>query len=172
VTGLRQGAKNLTIAPMSPDHAEEILAVYQAGLDTGNASFEVTAPPWERWDVIHLPDHRFVGLDSGGRVLGWVALSPISDRPVYAGVVEESVYVHPSARGQGIGTALLHATVASSEISGIWTIQTGIFPENHASLALHVKVGFRVVGVRERIGRHYGRWRDVILLERRSPFVT
>jgi phosphinothricin acetyltransferase len=107
-----------------------------------------------------------------GRVLGWAALSPVSDRCVYAGVAENSVYVHPEARGRGVGTALLRALVASTEAAGIWTLQTGIFPENAASVALHEKAGFRVVGRRERLGRHHGVWRDVLLLERRSPVVT
>jgi L-amino acid N-acyltransferase YncA len=108
-------------------------------------------------------------------VLGWVAVSPVSSRPVYAGVVEHSVYVDPAAQGRGIGRLLLAALVASTDAAGIWTIQSAIFPENAASLALHRTAGFRVVGVRERIGRHAsqgGRWRDVVFLERRSPYVT
>ncbi len=156
------------IEPMLPEHAEQVLEIYQVGLDTGNASFETAAPSWERWDAGHLPDHRLVALDSDGRVLGWVALSPVSDRCVYAGVAEESVYVHPDARGRGIGLALLRAVIASSEAAGLWTLQTGIFPENAVSLALHRRAGFRVVGTRRRVGQRHGRWRDVVFLERRS----
>ena len=158
----------MRIAPMTDVHGPDVLAIYQAGLDTGNASFEVRAPDWARWDAGHLAAHRFVALD-GKRVLGWVAVSAVSSRTVYAGVVELSVYVDPGARGRGVGSALLTALVESTENAGIWTIQTGIFPENTASLALHQRAGFRIVGTRERIGRHHGRWRDVTFLERRSP---
>lgn len=152
---------------MTDEHGPEVLAIYQAGLDTGNASFEVRAPDWPRWDAGHLPAHRFVAAEAD-RVLGWVAVSPVSGRPVYAGVVELSVYVDPAARGRGVGSALLTALIESTEADGIWTIQTGIFPENTASLALHERAGFRVVGLRERIGQHHDRWRDVTFLERRS----
>jgi phosphinothricin acetyltransferase len=155
------------ITPMADDHGPEVLAIYQAGLDTGNASFEVRAPDWPRWDAGHLAAHRFVALDEE-RVLGWVAVSAVSSRAVYAGVVELSVYVEPRASGRGVGSALLAALIESTEDAGIWTIQTGIFPENTASLALHERAGFRVVGTRERIGEHHGRWRDVTFLERRS----
>ncbi len=157
----------VTVAPMTGAHAPQVLDIYQAGLDTGNASFEVTAPPWPEWDAAHLPEHRFVALD-GDRVLGWAALSRVSDRCVYAGVAGLSVYVAAGARGRGVGSALLAAVVASSEAAGIWTLQTGIFPENAGSVALHRRAGFRVVGTRERVGRHHGRWRDVLFLERRS----
>lgn len=153
---------------MTDDHGPEVLAIYQAGLDTGNASFEVRAPDWTRWNAGHLPAHRFVALDDD-QVLGWVAVSPVSTRPVYAGVVELSVYVDPDARGQGVGSALLAAVIESTEAAGIWTIQTGIFPENTASMALHERAGFRVLGVRDRVGQHHGRWRDVNVMERRSP---
>ncbi len=146
-----------------------MLAIYRAGIDTGDASFETAVPAWSDWDAGHLPDHRFVALEpEDGGVLGWVALSPVSGRCVYAGVAEESVYVRPDAAGRGVGTALLREVIASSERAGLWTLQTGIFPENTASLALHTGVGFRVVGTRERIGRHHGRWRDVVFLERRN----
>lgn len=160
-----------TIRAMAADDAAQVLAVYQAGLDSGNASFETRAPTWHEWDASHLPDHRFVAVDDDGRVLGWVAVSPVSDRCAYAGVVENSVYVDESARGQGVGHALLSALIASTEAAGIWTLQSGIFPENTASLALHQACGFRVVGRRERIGKMDGRWRDTMLVERRSPIV-
>ena len=157
------------IRPMRAADAEEVLAVYQAGLDTGQASFETAAPTWEAFDAGKLPLHRFVAVGAGtGQVLGWVAASPVSGRCVYAGVVEHSVYVHPGYQGRGVGRALLAALIASSEDAGIWTVQSGVFPENTASLRLHERAGFRVVGVRERVGRHHGRWRDVVFIERRS----
>ncbi|MFE6709345.1 GNAT family N-acetyltransferase [Streptomyces sp. NPDC057695] len=159
------------IAPMGPRHAGQVLAIYQLGIDEGNATFEPTAPTWEAFDTVRLPDHRLVALD-GGRVLGWAAVVPVSDRCAYAGVVEHSVYVHPDARGRGVGLALLSALLASTDAAGIWTVQSGIFPENTASLALHQRAGFRVVGTRARIGRHRGAWRDVVLVERRSPVVN
>lgn len=155
---------------MTDEHGPEVLAIYQAGLDTGNASFETQAPDWPRWNASHLPAHRFVATE-GDRVLGWVAISPTSARPVYAGVAELSIYIAPAAQGQGIAAALLRALIDSTEAAGIWTLQTGIFPENTASLALHQRAGFRVVGMRDRIGQHHGRWRDVTFLERRSPEV-
>lgn len=168
----RPTASGLSVVPMTPEHADAVLAIYQAGLDGGHASFEVTAPPWPRWDAAHLPEHRFVAVGPDGTVLGWVAASPVSTRCVYAGVVEHSVYVHPDARGRGVAGRLLDVLVESTEAAGIWTIQSGIFPENAASLAVHRRAGFRVVGVRERVGRHHGVWRDVVLVERRSPRIT
>ncbi|GAA4249501.1 GNAT family N-acetyltransferase [Dactylosporangium darangshiense] len=157
---------------MTEADAEAVLAIYQAGMDSGDASFEHTAPDWAAFDAGRLPGHRFVAVDEAGTVLGWVAVSPVSARAVYAGVVEHSVYVDAAAQGRGVGRALLDALIASTEADGIWTIQSGVFPENGASLALHRAAGFRVVGVRERVGRHStqdNRWRDVVLLERRSP---
>ncbi|MFI8448715.1 GNAT family N-acetyltransferase [Streptomyces erythrochromogenes] len=161
----------MRIAPMRPEHAEQVLAIYQQGIDEGNATFETTAPTWEAFDKGKLPDHRLVALD-GDRVLGWAAVVPVSDRCAYAGVVEHSVYVHPDARGRGVGLTLLTALLDSTDAAGIWTVQTGIFPENTASLALHQRAGFRIIGTRERIGRHHGTWRDVVLLERRSPLIS
>ncbi|MEW2378704.1 N-acetyltransferase family protein [Micromonospora sp. NPDC047812] len=160
-----------TVRPMRPYDAERVLAIYQAGLDDGEASFETSAPTWADFDAARLPGHRFVAVD-GGAVVGWIAVSPTSTRPVYAGVVEHSVYVDPGARGRGVARLLLDTLVASTEAAGIWTIQSGVFPENTASLGLHRRAGFRVVGVRERVGRHRGRWRDVVLLERRSPVIA
>ncbi|GAA4591770.1 hypothetical protein GCM10023194_51900 [Planotetraspora phitsanulokensis] len=157
------------IRPMRTDDAAQVLAIYQAGLDTGDASFETVAPTWEAFDRAKLPRHRHVAVDpSTGRIFGWVAASAVSDRCVYAGVVEHSVYVHPDHVGRGIGAALLNALIQSTETAGIWTIQSGIFPENTASLRLHEKAGFRTVGTRQRIGRHHDRWRDVVFIERRS----
>jgi L-amino acid N-acyltransferase YncA len=163
---------DVTVRPMTVADAPKVLEIYQAGLDAGDASFEVTAPTWAAFDAARLTAHRFVAVDSDGAVLGWVAVSPTSTREVYAGVVEHSVYVDPAAQGRGAGRLLLDALISSTEAAGIWTIQSGVFPENAASLALHQRTGFRVVGVRERVGRHHGRWRDVVLLERRSPTVT
>ncbi|MFE6100785.1 GNAT family N-acetyltransferase [Streptomyces laurentii] len=156
---------------MAALHRDQVIAIYQAGIDEGDATFETTAPTWERFDAGRLPGHRFVAHDRDGRVLGWAAVSRVSDRPVYAGVVEHSVYVHADARGRGVASALLKALIASTEAAGIWTIQSSVFPENTASLALHERTGFRVIGVRERVARHHGRWRDTVLLERRSDAV-
>ncbi|MGW1138459.1 N-acetyltransferase family protein [Streptomyces zhihengii] len=161
----------IRIAPLRPEHAQQVLAIYRLGIDEGNATFETTAPTWETFDKAKLPDHRLVALHEDGRVLGWAAAVPVSDRCAYAGVVEHSVYVHPAARGRGVGLALLEALLASTDAAGIWTVQSGIFPENTASLALHQRAGFRVIGTRERIGRHHGAWRDVVLVERRSPVI-
>lgn len=160
------------IAPMTPEHAAQVLAIYRAGIDEGNATFETTAPTWESFDAARLPGHRYVALDEAGRVLGWVAASRVSDRCAYAGVVEHSVYVHPDARGRGVASRLLGALIVSTETAGIWTIQSGVFPENTASLAVHAKAGFRIIGTRERIGRHRGIWRDTVLIERRSSAVV
>ena len=153
---------------MTAEHADAVLMIYQDGLDTGNASFETTAPDWLTWDTAHLADHRFVAIGDGGQVIGWVAASAVSSRCVYAGVVEHSVYVRADAQGHGVGRSLLDRLITSTEAAGIWTIETGIFPENSASLVLHQAAGFRVVGHRERIGQHHGRWRDTVLVERRS----
>jgi L-amino acid N-acyltransferase YncA len=158
------------IDPMTEQHAAAVLAIYQAGIDEGDATFETGAPAWPEFTAARLPGHRFVA-STGADVLGWVAVSPVSGRCVYAGVVEHSVYVHPDARGQGVGRQLLTALINSTEAAGIWTIQSGIFPENAASVALHHAVGFRTVGIRERLGQQHGRWRDVVLIERRSPLI-
>jgi phosphinothricin acetyltransferase len=163
---LRQAG--VIIRPMEAADADQVLAVYQAGLDTGQASFETAAPDWGAFDAAKLPGHRFTAAGGDGRVLGWVAASPVSARRVYAGVVEHSVYVHPGHYRRGIGAALLRALIGSTEAAGIWTIQSSIFPENTASVRLHRQAGFRVVGTRERIARHHGRWRDTVLIERRS----
>ena len=157
------------IEPMTAEHAAPVLAIYQAGMDEGHATFETRAPSWADFRAARLPGHSFVATDATGTVFGWVAAAAVSDRCVYAGVVEHSVYVRPDARGQGTGRRLLAALIGSTEAAGIWTIQSGIFPENTASLALHASAGFRIVGTRVRIGRHHGRWRDVLLIERRSP---
>jgi L-amino acid N-acyltransferase YncA len=158
------------IEPLRPEHWDDVARIYAEGIATGKATFETEVPSWEHWDRAHLPEHRFVALGNG-IVLGWVAVSAVSERCVYAGVVENSVYVAEAARGQGIGRRLLERLAASTEESGIWTIQTGIFPENAVSVRVHEQAGFEVVGRRRRIGRLNGVWRDVLLLERRSSVV-
>ncbi|WUT01404.1 GNAT family N-acetyltransferase [Streptomyces sp. NBC_00708] len=157
---------------MRAGHAEQVLAVYQAGIDEGNATFETGAPTWAAFDKSKLLSHRLVALQADGTLLGWIAASAVSARPAYAGVVEHSVYVRPSARGRGVARSLLEAFITSTEAAGIWTVQAGVFPENTASLVLHERVGFRVIGTRERVGRLRGVWRDVQLIERRSPAVN
>ncbi len=158
------------VEPMTAGHRAAVLRIYQAGIDEGNATFETRAPAWAQFEAARLPGHSYVAV-SADAVLGWVAVSAVSGRCVYAGVVEHSVYVDPAARGRGVGRLLLDALIASTEAAGIWTIESGIFPENTASAALHAAAGFRVVGIRERIGQHHGRWRDVVLIERRSTVV-
>jgi phosphinothricin acetyltransferase len=167
----RPGVPRARIEPMTARHAAEVLEIYQAGINEGNATFETRAPAWPQFLAGKLAGHSYVAVGDGHRVLGWVAASPVSARPVYEGVVEHSVYVSGTNRGQGVGRALLDQLISSTEAAGVWTIQSGIFPENTASLALHERAGFRVVGVRERLGRHHGRWRDVVLIERRSGLV-
>ena len=161
----------MRVRPMTPADADAVLAIYQAGLDGGDASFETTAPTWEVFDRGKLPDHRLVAVD-GNAVAGWIAVSPTSTRLVYAGVVEHSVYVDPAARSRGVGRALLEELVRRADACGIWTIQAGILAGNDASVALHARCGFRVVGTRERIARKNGEWRDVVLMERRSALVA
>jgi phosphinothricin acetyltransferase len=157
----------LEILPLTYGDWPAVRAIYEQGIATGNATFEESAPQWERWDAAHLPHSRLAACD-GDEVLAWAALSSVSSRCVYAGVAEVSIYVAARARGRGIGLALLTALIESSERENIWTLQAGIFPENSASLALFRKEGFRVLGTRERLGRMDGRWRDVVLMERRS----
>ena len=144
-----------------------VKAIYEQGIATKNATFDTEAPTWEDWDAGHLAAPRLVA-ERGGRVVAWAALSPTSRRPAYAGVVENSIYVDETARGQGIGRELLGALLAQADAAGIWTVQTSIFPENTASVGLHQACGFRVVGTRERIGQMDGVWRDTVLLERRA----
>jgi L-amino acid N-acyltransferase YncA len=159
--------KDMRIEVLQPEHWEAVSRIYAEGIATGNATFETQISIWETWDAAHLPELRLVAIEAG-EVVGWAALSRVSQRDVYRGVTESSVYVAANARGRGIGRTLMEELIRRSEEAGIWTIQTSIFPENMASLALHEAVGFRVVGTRERIARHHGRWRDTIFLERRS----
>ena len=159
------------IRPMVEADWPAVRAIYGAGIATGDATFELEPPEgWAAFDASRLPGHRFVAVTDA--ILGWITASPVSRRPAYAGVVEHSVYVDPAATGRGVGRALLTGLIESTEGAGIWTIQSAIFPENTVSLALHARAGFRTVGRRERIARHHGRWRDVVLLERRSPLIT
>jgi L-amino acid N-acyltransferase YncA len=164
----------LTVRAMEPADWHQVQGIYQEGIDTGNATFEASAPDWEHFDQSRLPGHRHVAASADGTVVGWAAVSPVSARPVYAGVVEHSVYVASSSQGLGTGKALLQALIDSTENAGIWTIQASIFPENEASLKLHLHNGFTIVGRRQRIARMThgpltGQWRDTLLIEHRSP---
>ncbi|MDR6438633.1 phosphinothricin acetyltransferase [Paenarthrobacter nicotinovorans] len=161
---------------MEPGDWPAVREIFQEGIDTGFATFESSAPEWDAFNNSRLPDHRFVAVNGEGNVLGWTAVSPVSKRPAYAGVVEHSIYVAGAARSQGVGALLLTALADSTEAKGIWTIQSSIFPENEASLRLHQANGFAIVGRRERIARlstgpAAGQWRDTLLLERRSPVI-
>lgn len=158
------------IRRMTPDDWPAVARIYREGIETGDATFETELPPWEAWNERHLDAPRLVAVVDG-EVAGWAALSPVSSRCVYAGVAEVSVYVGEDARGRGVGSRLLETLVEGSEEEGLWTLQAGIFPENEASIAVHERCGFRVVGIREKLGRMDGRWRDVVLMERRSPEV-
>jgi L-amino acid N-acyltransferase YncA len=151
---------------LSPEHWPAVAEIYWDGMRGGLATFETEVPSWQEWDAAHLPEHRLVA-ELDGEVVAWAALSPASTRRCYAGVVENSVYVAEQARGRGIGRALLQALVSGARRAGLWTIQTSIFPENRASLALHERCGFRVVGIRERIAKRDGIWRDTVFLEKR-----
>ncbi len=157
----------LQIVPMLDPHWPAVREIYEEGIATRNATFETTVPEWPEWDTQHLRTCRLVAL-RGGKIVGWAALSAVSSRQVYRGVAEVSVYIAGGAKGQGIGSALLAALIAESERNGIWTLQAGILAENAASIHLHEKIGFRIVGRREKIGQLDGQWRDTILMERRS----
>lgn len=157
----------VTIAPLSENHWPSLREIYAQGIATRNATFETTTPEWPEWDARHLPACRLIAMH-GDEIVGWAALSAVSSRQVYRGVAEVSVYVAVEAQGQGIGSALLAALILESERNGIWTLQAGILAENTASIHLHEKAAFRIVGRRERIGQLDGQWRDTILMERRS----
>ncbi|MCX2584770.1 GNAT family N-acetyltransferase [Pedobacter sp. MR22-3] len=157
----------MEIIELLPLHWEEVRIIYLQGIATKQATFQTDAPAWEEWDNGHLAGLRYVAIIDGN-VAGWAALTSVSGRCVYAGVTEVSVYIHEAFRGKGVGKALLQNLVTESEASNIWTLQSGIFPENTASIALHEKLGFRKIGYREKIGKMDGVWRDTVLMERRS----
>jgi L-amino acid N-acyltransferase YncA len=157
----------ISIEPLVAAHWDAVRSIYLQGIATGNATFQQTAPDWKQWDADHLPECRVVAR-SGQEVVGWAALSPVSSRAVYRGVAEVSIYVAETAQGCGIGAELMARLIVEAEAHGIWTLQAGIFPENTPSLKLHTNAGFRIVGTRSRLGCMNGRWRDVVLLERRS----
>ena len=153
---------------MLPADWPQVKTIYESGIASGHATFEQSAPSWESWDGAHLDYGRLVATLNGA-IVGWAALTPVSNRCVYGGVAEVSVYIDEGERGKGIGQALLQALVQASEDNGLWTLQASVFPENKASIRIHQKTGFRIVGYRERIGQQNGWWRHTVLLERRSP---
>ena len=160
----------ITTFPLQAADWPRVREIYEEGIATGNATFETEPPTWNEWDASHIQACRLVARE-GERVLGWAALSPVSDRCVYGGVAEVSVYVGENAQGKGIGTRLLKEVVAASEDAGFWTLQAGVFPENESSVRIHERCGFRVIGHREGLGKMNGVWRDVVLMERRSRIV-
>lgn len=164
---------DVAVLAMTPEDWPQVEAIYAAGIKAGHATFESTVPTWESFHSSRLLDHRLVAVHATGDVLGWAACVPVSSRPVYAGVVEHSVYIAPAAQGRGVGSLVLAELITSTEAAGIWTIRSSIFAENTASLALHERHGFRVIGTCKRIakavvGPAAGQWRDTILIERRS----
>jgi L-amino acid N-acyltransferase YncA len=162
----------ITVRTLESSDSMKVLAIYSEAIKGPHATFETNVPTWSEWSKAHLPAHRLVAVDGANKIMGWTALSRFSERREYAGVVECHTFVRGDARRKGAATALLTQLVAATEAQGLWTVQAHIFPENEAALALHAKAGFEVIGTRRNIGRHRGRWRDVILLERRSPAVT
>jgi L-amino acid N-acyltransferase YncA len=164
-------ATAIRVRDLRPGDWPEVSRIYAEGIATRNATFETDVPAWEAWSAARLPEHRLVA-EVDGAVVGWIALAPVSSRCCYAGVAEISVYVAEAARGRGVGSVLLARLIERAESAGIWTLETGVFPENEASLALLRRSGFREVGIRERIGRLDGVWRDVVFLERRSEVVA
>jgi L-amino acid N-acyltransferase YncA len=160
----------MTFLTIQAEHYPAVARIYEEGILTGHATFQTTSEAWENWNQSHLSHSRIAAFE-GSEMLGWAALSPVSSRCVYGGVAEVSVYVSAAARGQGVGEALLRAMIQESEKNGIWMLQSGVFPENKSSIRIHEKVGFRIVGYRERIGKMGDWWRDNLLLERRSSLV-
>jgi L-amino acid N-acyltransferase YncA len=160
------------VEPLTARDWPAVARIYAAGIAGGNATFEHSVPPWEEWLAARLPEPLLVARDPPGEVIGWAALSPVSAREVYRGVGAVSIYVDPGFAGRGIGATLLSELIAASERAGLWTLEAGIFPENASSIALHERCGFQLVGTRRRVGQMQdGRWRDVLLYERRSPLV-
>jgi L-amino acid N-acyltransferase YncA/DNA-binding transcriptional ArsR family regulator len=158
---------DVTVRPLEPHDWPTVRRIYADGIATGNATFDTEVPDRRTLDHAWLPGHRWVA-ELDGQVVGWAAARPVSTRPVYAGVAETSIYVADGYRGRGVGKALIHRQVTAADTAGLWTLQTAIFPENRASIALHQSAGFRTLGVRERIGQHHGVWRDTVFLERRA----
>jgi L-amino acid N-acyltransferase YncA len=161
----------MKIVNMEERHYSGVKEIYDFGIATGNATFQTEAPSWNEWDKNHLKGSRLVAIDDNEIVMGWVALTPVSGRCVYAGVAEVSVYIHPNHQSKGVGKKLMEELILVSERQNLWTLQAGIFPENKASLRLHEQAGFRKVGYREKIGKLKNVWRDTVLLERRSKNV-
>ncbi|MDA0194254.1 MAG: GNAT family N-acetyltransferase [Bacteroidetes bacterium] len=157
----------MNIIQMLPAHWPDVKRIYEEGIATQNATFETSCPVWEKWNASHLPHSRWIALIDT-KVAGWAALSPVSDRCVYGGVAEVSIYVGSDLRGQGIGKGLMNRMIKSSEENGLWTLNSATFPENTESIMLHIKCGFREIGYRERIGQLDGIWRNTVLMERRS----
>jgi phosphinothricin acetyltransferase len=162
--------RGVSIRPLEPDDWPAVVRIYEEGIATRSATFETSVPDWDAWDRSHLDTCRLVAQDVD-YIVGWAALSPVSDRCVYGGVAEVSVYIATRARRRGIGKMLLDALVRESEAAGFWTLQAGVFTDNAVSIRLHERCGFRVVGIRERLGQLDGIWKDVALLERRSSVV-
>jgi L-amino acid N-acyltransferase YncA len=162
----------ITVRPLESTDGMKVLAIYAEAIKGRDATFETNVPTWSEWNRAHLPMHRLVAIDGAKKMLGWTALSKVSERREYAGIVECHTFVRADAQRKGVGTALLSGLIAATEGQGLWTLQAHVFPENTPALALCAKVGFEVVGTRRRMGRHRGRWRDVVLLERRSPAVA
>jgi len=156
---------------LTKDYWPSVKDIYEEGIATGNATFQSSAPTWDEWNTSHVEKARIIAVDDNDEILGWAALTPVSGRCVYAGVGEVSVYVSANARGKGVGKALLNELIRQSEENGFWTLTAGIFPENEASLKIHRNAGFKVLGIREKIGKMNGQWRDTVLLERRSTVV-
>lgn len=159
---------NFKIRPLTVADGPEVLRIYEEGMATGHATFETRTPTWQEWDQVHLQEPRLVAETQEGTLVGWAALSPASPRQAYTGVAEISIYVAESFRGQQVGMALLHRLIAASETAGIWMLTAIIFAENEASIALHRRCGFRLVGRRERIAQRNGEWKDTLVYERRS----
>lgn len=162
----------VTVRTLESTDGMKVLAIYAEALKGPDATFDTNVPTWTEWNRVHLPAHRLVAVEEPKKILGWTALSKFSERREYAGVVECHTFVRADSQRRGVGTKLLAALIAATETQGLWTVQAHVFPENTAGLALHRKAGFEVVGTRARMGRHRGRWRDVLLLERRSPLVA
>lgn len=161
---------SIQLEKMTANDWDAVRAIYEEGIATGNATLETNVPDWEKWDAAHIKECRFVAKDNG-TIAGWAALTPVSGRCVYAGVAEVSVYIGLKFRGLGLGKLLLNELIKSSEANGIWTIQAGILSENSASIELHKKCGFKILGVREKLGKLNGVWRDIVLMEKRSSVV-